>query len=115
MRREEEAVEKKKITELNRIIKQVPPDKQAIAKNLVEEIRFMYDTLQELKYKVQEYGTVELFEQGKQKFLRENPAVKSYNAMIQRYSTLYKQLTELLPKTAPSPPESELLDFISRE
>ena len=40
---------KKQNTELNRIIKQVPADKRAIAANLVEEIRFMYDTMGDLK------------------------------------------------------------------
>lgn len=103
---------RKQITELNKIIAQVPAEKQAIAKNLAEELRFMHDTMQDLKGKISEYGTIELFEQGKQKFLRENPAVKSYNSMIQRYSTVYKQLTDLLPKAAPKPPESELMDFI---
>ena len=106
---------KKQNAELNRIIKQVPEDKRAIAANLVEEIRFMYDTMGDLKEKIRQYGTVELFEQGKQRFLRENPAVKSYNTTIQRYSTLYKKLTELLPKTAQAPMESELLEFINQE
>ena len=106
---------KRQNAELNRIIKQVPEDNRAIAANLVEEIRFMYDTMGDLKEKIRQYGTVELFEQGKQRFLRENPAVKSYNTTIQRYSTLYKQLTDLLPKTAQAPMESELLEFINQE
>lgn len=106
---------RKQNAELNRIIKQVPEDRRAVASSLVEEIRFMYDTMDDLKEKIREYGTVELFEQGKQRFLRENPAVKSYNTTIQRYSTLYKQLTELLPKTAQPPMESELLEFINQE
>ena len=106
---------KKQITELNRIIKQVPADKQAIAVSLVDEIKFMHETMSDLKEQIRRYGTVELFEQGKQKFLRENPAVKSYNTTVQRYSTVYKQLTDLLPKTAPAPPESELLEFINQE
>lgn len=106
---------KKQITELNEIIQQVPADKRVIAANLVEEIVFMYETMEDMKSKIRQYGTVELFEQGKQKFLRENPAVKSYNTTIQRYSTLYKQLTELLPKTVQAPPGSELLEFINQE
>lgn len=106
---------KKQITELNEIIQQVPADKRVIAANLVEEIVFMYETMEDLKSKIRQYGTVELFEQGKQKFLRENPAVKSYNTTIQRYSTLYKQLTELLPKTVQASPGSELLEFINQE
>lgn len=105
---------KKQITELKKIIAQVPEDKQAIARNLADELQFMCDTMQDLKDQIKKHGTVEMFEQGKQRFLRENPAVKSYSTMVQRYSSLYKQLTDLLPKTAPKPPESELLDFIAQ-
>lgn len=97
---------------LYEIVESVPEEKRTIASNLVEELVFMTDTLEKLKEKIGEFGVVELFVQGKQSFLRENPAVKSYNSMIQRYSTLYKQLTDLLPKTTPVPPENELLEFI---
>ena len=106
---------KKQIAELNQIIKAVPEDKQAIARNLATEIQFMSETLDDLKSQVTKYGTIELFENGKQKFLRENPACKTYNTMIARYSALYKQLCDLMPKTAPVPPESALLDFIGQE
>lgn len=104
---------KKKVTELKKIVKRVPEDRQAIASRLAEELQFMGDTLEDLKKKVDEYGTVELYENGKQKFLRENPAVKSYNTMIQRYSTLYKQLTDLLPKGVATAVGNDLLDFMN--
>ena len=105
---------KKQITELNRIVNQIPAEKRTIAKSLVQELTFMSSTLDDLKLQVQKHGTVELYENGKQRFLRENPAVKSYSTLIARYSALYKQLVELMPKTAPTPPGSELLDFINQ-
>lgn len=104
---------KSQITELNKIINEVPEEKRAIAKNLAKEIRFMSETLDDLKEQIKKFGTIELFEQGKQKFLRENPAVKSYNTAVARYSGLYKQLVDLMPKTAVKPPESELMSFIN--
>lgn len=103
------------LRELNKIINQVPEDKRPVAKQLVSEIKFMAQTMDDLKAKIEEYGTVELFENGKQKFLRENPACKTYNTMVARYSTLYKQLTDLLPKSAPVQPENALLDFICQD
>ena len=106
-------MKKRKITELNNIVKQVPEEKRTVAASLVEEIKFMSDTLEELKGKITEYGTIELYENGKQKFLRENPAVKSYNTMIQRYATLYKQLADLLPKGTVALPETDLLNFMN--
>ena len=102
---------KRQLSELNKIVKQIPEDKRAVAKNLIEEIAFLYDTMTELKKQIAERGTVELFVQGKQQFLRESPALKSYNVSVSRYKALYKQLVELMPKTAPEP-ENELLDFI---
>ena len=103
---------KKQRKELNDIVAQVSDDKRQIAANLVEEIVFLYDTMGDLKKQIRERGAVELFEQGKQRFMRESPAMKSYTTAVQRYGALYKQLIDLMPKTAPAPPESELLKFI---
>ena len=68
------------------------------------------------KGKIKENGTVDHFKQGKQEFLRESPALKSYNTTIQRYSLLYKQLTDLLPPPeVDSKKKNEVLDFITKQ
>lgn len=92
------AARKKISTELNAILQKIPEDKQPIAARIVDELVFMQKTLASLKRQIDENGTVELFEQGKQSFMRESPALKSYNTTISRYSTLYKQLCDLMPK-----------------
>lgn len=99
-------------TELKELLEKVPEDKQPIAGRLAEELIFMQGTLADLRKRINEYGTVELFEQGKQKFLRENPALKSYNTTIQRYSALYKQLSEMLPKEAETKKTNAVYKFI---
>lgn len=98
-------------TELKEVLQKIPDDKQAIAARLIDELVFMQKTLQQLKRQVDENGTVELFEQGKQSFMRESPALKSYNTTIQRYSNLYKQLTDMLPKDD-SPKSNAVYDFL---
>jgi hypothetical protein len=98
--------------QFNKILKQVPEDKKPIATSLVKELAFMALTLDDLKLQVQEGGTVEMFKQGSQEFLRESPALKAYNTTVQRYSLLYKQLTELLPKAAQDTQEDALYEFI---
>ena len=98
--------------QFNKILKQVPEDKKPIAASLVKELTFMALTLDDLKVQVKEGGTVELFKQGSQEFLRESPALKAYNTTVQRYSLLYKQLTDLLPKTAQDTQENALYEFI---
>ena len=98
--------------QLNKILRQVPEDKKPIATSLIKELTFMAVTLDELKGQIEESGTIELFKQGKQEFLRESPALKAYNTTVQRYSLLYKQLTDLLPKAAPEAKENALYEFI---
>lgn len=88
----------KNLRQLKKLVALVPENKQAIAEKLAGEIAFMAATLEELKKTINEKGATDLFKQGSQQFLRENPAMKSYNTTIQRYSLLYKQLADLLPK-----------------
>lgn len=98
--------------QFNKILKQVPEDKKPIATSLIKELTFMALTLDDLKDQVKDTGTVELFKQGKQEFLRESPALKAYNTTVQRYSLLYKQLTDLLPKVEQDIQENALYEFI---
>lgn len=102
----------KVMEELDKIVELVPEDRRAVAERLADELAFMTQTLQDLRKSITERGPVELFKQGAQRFLRENPALKSYNTTIQRYSLLYKQLTDLLPKQVPAPPENPAQQFI---
>lgn len=103
---------KKISTELKAILEKVPEDKKTVAARIADELIFMQETLADLKKQIREGGTVEHFEQGKQSFLRESPALKSYNITVTRYSTLYKQLCDLLPKEQEAEKANELYDFL---
>lgn len=106
----------KDLRKLKKILRLVPQDRKDIAEKLIQRITFMAGVLDDLQENITANGTVDHFKQGKQEFLRESPALKSYNTTIQRYSLLYKQLTDLLP-----PPEvddkkkNEVLDFITKQ
>lgn len=104
------AAEKRK---LNKIAKQIPDDKKPIAQSLITELSFMAGTLAELRDIINTAGVIDDFKNGAQEMKREAPALKSYNTTIQRYSALYKQLTDLLPKSDPKQTQSELLEFIN--
>lgn len=56
----------------------------------------MYVQLKELNEIIEKKGVVENFKQGKQQFIREQPAVKAYNALIKNYNITIKQLSEFL-------------------
>lgn len=104
---------RKKINrELKDIIDKIPENKKAIGRRLADELVFIQETLEDLKVQIKEKGTVELFEQGVQKFTRESPALKSYNVTINRYSQLYKQLTDLLPKEDAKQENNAIYEFL---
>lgn len=105
----------KRYQEFKEILDKIPQDKKQIGERLVEELLFMRDTLEDLKNRIREDGTVERFVQGKQNFMRESPALKSYNTTVNRYSQLYKQLTDLLPKMPEVQQSNALYDFLKEE
>lgn len=105
----------KDLKQFEEILKTIPEERKQIAQNLIKEICFMMKTLEDLRKTIEETGTVDLFQQGKQKFMRESPALKAYNTTIQRYSLLYKQLESMIPKGQQENSESELYKFINQE
>lgn len=114
---EEEKVKriKREITRLRKLYTELPKDKQAAAEGLIQEAAFMRTTLEETRAIIDREGVLELFEQGAQRLIREHPATKVYNTMVQRYATVCKQLVELLPAGDPKEKaEDELMAFIKR-
>jgi len=103
---------KTKTNNLQQLVELVTDDRKHIAETLAKELEFMTETLERLRADINSRGVVELFKNGKQEFLKESPALKSYNTTIQRYSLLYKQLTDLLPKQAASSAGGKLHEFL---
>ena len=102
----------RKSAKMSEILDRIPADKQMIAEKLVDELVFMEKTLTKLKKKIETEGEVEHFEQGKQNFDRESPALKSYCTLVQRYSVMYRQLTDLVGKSAETEKSNAVYDFL---
>jgi hypothetical protein len=100
------------IARLNDIFKDLPEDKKKVAKRLIERVAFMTVTLEILEDTIKTKGPTYLFKQGSQRMLVENPAQKSYNAMINRYTTAYEKLFNLLPKEEPKEEDDGFEAFI---
>lgn len=110
---EKEQQIKKEIRKLRRLFKILPSDKKKAAEGLIQEAAFMKVTLEEARYIIDSEGIIELFEQGTQRFKREHPATKVYNTMIQRYSTVSKQLFDMVPDPdAGKAAKDELMAFV---
>lgn len=101
--------------EFREILEKIPDDKKVIGKKLIEELSFMKKTLASLKRQIEENGELEHFQQGKQDFLRESPALKGYNTTVQRYSVMYRQLTDLMGKTQEAEKSNAVYDFLKEE
>ena len=98
--------------EYKEILKKIPEDKQLIGRKLIEELSFIEGTLQTLKERIAADGVVEEFKQGKQNFIRESPALKAYNTTVQRYSVMYRQLTDLIGKSQEAEKSNAVYDFL---
>lgn len=106
---------KKEMLKLRRLFKNLPKDKMKAAEGLIQEAAFMKVTLEETRHVIDQEGILEKFEQGAQKFLREHPATKVYNTMIQRYATVCKQLFDMIPDPdAGKQAEDELMAFVKK-
>lgn len=105
----------KEMRKLRRLFKNLPKDKRKAAEGLLQEAAFMKATLEETRHIIDQEGILEHFEQGAQKFLREHPATKVYNTMINRYAAVCKQLFDMLPDPdASKQAENELMAFVKR-
>ena len=95
---DKETLVNREIRRLTNLFKDIDSNKRLTAKGLIEEASFMKATLQELKVMIDESGPIDEMPQGEYSILREHPALKSYNTMVQRYTNIINQLTNLHPK-----------------
>lgn len=109
MTREERIQEE--VNRLESVFEDVDADKREAALGLIEEAAFMRITLQDLKEEINEKGTVDIMPQGEYSIRRQSPEVQTYNTMIQRYNTTYKELFNLLPKEVASDIDEEFENF----
>lgn len=71
--------------------------KSILALSLIDKARFMEDTLKKLQDQVKKGGVVTEMCQGKYNIDRANPALQAYNVTIKNYTSIIKQLNDMLP------------------
>jgi len=103
----------KELKKLEKIFKDIEPSKRQTGEKLIENAAFMAESLAELQEIIREKGFVEEYHNGaNQSGVKKCSEVEIYNTMIKNYSSIIKQLVDLLPNGAGSGGD-ELLDFIS--
>ena len=98
-----------KLENIDNILELIPTEKQAIAKSIIQELIFMNETLENLKKTIREKGAEIEISNGSQHWTKERPAMNSYTKLIARYSTLFKQLCELMQGANT---KNELIEFL---
>ena len=91
--------------------KNLSEDKKKFISDAVHQLAVLQITLERLSEELEKSDVIEWFEQGNQKLRRENPALKAYNATIKSYTTLFKQLLDLLPNSDAEKAGKSLMDF----
>lgn len=105
---------KKKISnikELKDSFKQLDDNKSKLALSLLDKAEFLEETLQELKIKVKLQGVITEMCQGDYSIERENPALKSYNTTVKNYTSVIKQLNDMLPTKEQHPKDDGFESF----
>lgn len=103
----------KELNKLKKIFKDIEPSKQKTVEKLISNAAFMAESLDDLQEIIREKGFTEEYHNGaNQSGIKKCSEVEIYNTMIKNYSSVIKQLVDLLPNGAGSGGD-ELLDFIS--
>lgn len=82
---------------LREIFEENDTAKSKLALSLLDKAEFMEETLKILQEKVKKDGVVTSMCQGNYEIDRENPALRSYNTTIKNYTSVIKQLNDMLP------------------
>ena len=105
----------KELQKLKKIFKDIEPGKQKTVEKLIANAAFMAESLDELQDTIREKGFVEEYHNGaNQSGIKKCSEVEIYNTMIKNYSSIIKQLVDLLPNDSKNSGD-ELLDFINRK
>lgn len=99
------------IKELKNTFEELDNDKSRLALSLLDKAEFLEDTLEELKIKVKLNGVVTEMCQGDYSIERENPALKSYNTTVKNYTSVIKQLNDMLPDQEENPKDDGFESF----
>jgi butyrate kinase len=97
---EKEKRVRSELTKFRRLYRELPRDERTLLEKLGHEAAFMSATLEDLKEVVNRDGVVTSMPQGAYSIDRENPALRSYNAVIQRYNSTIKQMFDMLSKSS---------------
>lgn len=87
------------------------PEKQSMCLQLIKNAVFMEEQLTKLQADIRENGVVSEYKNGENQWgTRKSPEVDVYNSMIKNYTSVIKQINDILPDALPA--DDELTAFL---
>ncbi|EMJ5511692.1 hypothetical protein I4P46_02295 [Clostridioides difficile] len=105
---------KQEVNRLKRNYKDLEKEKVKTLDGLINEAAFLKISLEETREILTKEGLTEIFKQGKQEFERERLQVKIYLNFMKLYSSVMKQLIDIIPSDIKQEEEDELIEFIKK-
>ena len=82
------------------------PEKQSMCLQLITNAVFMEEQLMQLQAKIRENGVISEYKNGENQWgTRKSPEVDVYNSMIKNYTSVIKQINDILPDATPADDE----------
>lgn len=98
MKEEKDKLIKAEKAKLNRIFNGIDEKRRKTVQRLIDNAAFMAVSLQELQEEINQKGYVSEYQNGENQWgTKKSPEVEIYNTMIKNYTTVTRQLTDLLP------------------
>lgn len=100
-------------TRLTKLFKDIDKDKKGLVKDLIQNASFMSIQMKIMQERINEEGVTIKYQNGENQWgYKKSPDVETYNSFIKQYTTIIKQLTDLLPKEVIED-KDDIFDFIN--
>ena len=104
---------KKRISEYNKIFKDISTEKKKLIKKAIEQAVHMEFQLDELQMALEKVGFVEEYQNGNNQYgKKESTESKAYNQLMKNYTAVVKILLAELPRTTPVDEDDEFKEFL---
>lgn len=110
---EKAKAKKKRISEYNKIFKDLSLEKKKLIKKAIEQAVHMEFQLDELQMALEKVGFVEEYQNGNNQYgKKESTESKAYNQLMKNYTAVVKILLAELPRTTPVDEDDEFKEFL---
>lgn len=112
---EKAKAKKKRISEYNKIFKDLSTEKKKLIKKAIEQAVHMEFQLDELQTALEKVGFVEEYQNGNNQYgKKESTESKAYNQLMKNYTAVVKILLAELPRTTPVDEDNEFKEFLMK-